>query len=103
MTALRELILDTLEAQADVFTMDEMADHIERAILDAAGGPTHRVQIKGAAWTIQHPIHERFEGTLFGCKFADWVADDPGIRADGQYRVTLREDGRLDWGYVING
>lgn len=104
MSRMYELILDILEAQADVFTMDEMAGHIERALLGATGGPDHLVNVSGAAWTVQHPLDERFEGTLFDCVVTKHVAGAMPSRlmpGDGHWRVRITEttDGveTLEW------
>jgi hypothetical protein len=74
--------------------------NIARAIEDEAGGPDHIVHVKGAAWTIQHPLSERFEHAasttgLFGCKFSALVAE-ADFEEDGKFRVWL-DRGALLW------
>jgi hypothetical protein len=91
MTRLRDIIDDALATSptdhiVTVNAANELIDHLERAIVDAAGGPHHIVHIKGYAWTIQHPITERFEGSLFNCRFTGLVADSP-FEEDGTYQV----------------
>ena len=66
----------------------ELIDHLERALIDASGGEHHLVRITGYAWTLQHPITERFTGTLFDCPYASLVEQAP-FEADGTYRVWL--------------
>lgn len=48
----------------------------------------HRIQFRDDGWTIEHPIKERIEGSLWQCKL-NWDGDDPGLR--GVY--DLSDDG----------
>jgi hypothetical protein len=93
MTRLRDIIDDALATSptdhiVTVNAANELIDHLERCILDAAGGPHHIVHVKGYAWTIQHPINERFEGSLFTCKYTALVSEAP-LDEDGTYQVWL--------------
>ena len=94
MTRLHQTISDAIDlelsedgAGRDVSTRN-LATAIERAILDSTGGPHHIVNVKGYAWTMQHPISERFEGTLFNCPMTTLVAEAP-LEQDGRYQVWL--------------
>lgn len=49
---------------------DQVINAIEDALIEAAGGRDHIVSTdERGAWTIQHPLGERFEGSLFNCQF----------------------------------
>lgn len=75
------------------------AGGIERALLDATGGPHHLLRIKDyGAWTMQHPLDERFEGTLFSCTMPQLVgaAVEEGHITGGLYRVWM-DRGTLQW------
>ena len=101
MTNLKLIISAALdEASPHSIDIDPLADAVEKALLDAAGGPDHIVLTKGVAWTIQHPIHERFEdGDLFRCPFTNLVvvaAGDDLFEEDGRYRVWLDRN-ELQW------
>lgn len=64
-----------------------------RAVIDAGGGPDHIIVVKGSAWTLRHPITERFEGDLFTCRTTQLVQaimanPHPDERIeDGKHRV----------------
>lgn len=97
MSRLHQIIDDALEtAPVDhwvtIDAANQLIDHLEMAILDAAGGPDHIVNVKGSAWTCQHPLSERFEGDLFDCKLTTLISLavwDMRKEGDGQYRVRL--------------
>ena len=38
----------------------------------------HLIELRPDGWTIQHPLHERLEGSLFDCA-ATWDLDDIGM------------------------
>lgn len=100
MSKLNEIILDTLEKQGDVFTLDEMAGHIESALLNGSGGPDHIIGITSPDWTIQHPLNERFEGSLMDCPYTHFGAVTAEVihksEGDGRFRVW-RDRGALQW------
>jgi hypothetical protein len=105
MSRLRDIILtavneaDTHLADCPLEEREDMADQVEMAILDAAGGPDHLVSLKGSAWTCQHPLTERFEGDLFDCKMTTLISLavwDMRKEGDGQYRVKLDRNA-LTW------
>lgn len=43
------------------------------AVIDACGGHDHLLQIHENEWTLQHPITERLEGTLFSCSLHNLI------------------------------
>lgn len=52
----------------------------------------HIIEFRNDGWTIQHPLSERIDGSLFDCEYARWTGGDPGIR--GRWYLTLdSEDG----------
>jgi len=75
-----------------------VAAEIVTRIENAAGGPDHIVHSKGAAWTIQHPLSERFEGQLFNCPYVALIqtAAMQGAFGDGTHRVWLDRNA-LQW------
>jgi len=72
----------------------QLAFDVTRALEAASGGPDHIVHVKADAWTIQHPLSERFEAdpnlgaTLFACRFTTLVAAT-NFEEDGTFRVWL--------------
>lgn len=57
------------------------------ALVDATGGVDHVVRSYGATFTLQHPITERLDGSLFDCGLHHHLADAAPIVV-GTYRVT---------------
>ena len=53
----------------------------------------HLIEFRNDGWTIQHPIIERIDGSLFDCPFAAWDGGDIGYR--GRYVLYSDEDGQL--------
>lgn len=51
----------------------------------------HLIQFRDGGWTIQHPLTERLEGSLFECQRANWTHGDPGVRGS----FVLNDDGEL--------
>lgn len=97
MSRLNDIIYDALSG-AEPFADGHVAraDTVEEALLKATGGPDHVINVKGVAWTVQHPLSERFEEgheNLFSCRFTQAAAAiAEGIQAsdgDGKYRVWL--------------
>lgn len=56
----------------------------------------HEIEFRNDGWTVQHPISERLDGSLFDCDFANWDAGDIGYR--GRYTLYMDEDGQLNIG-----
>ena len=56
----------------------------------------HLIEFRNDGWTIQHPISERIDGSLFDCQFAIWDGGDIGHR--GRYVLYADEDGQLNIG-----
>lgn len=82
----------------------EIADEIEAALADATGGTDHLVRVKGSAWTLQHPLAERFEehgngSSLMDCRYTRLVsiAMEQGAMFDGCHRVWLDDAGVFLW------
>lgn len=109
MTRLHTIIKDAVRSNvlgASAFAesvRSDLADEIEKALADATGGPDHLVRVKGSAWTIQHPLAERFEerGTgdsLLDCRYNALIsaAMEQGAMFDGTHRVWL-DRGVLQW------
>ncbi|WQY99779.1 hypothetical protein [Microbacterium phage MO526] len=81
----------------------EVADEIEGALIAASGGAEHLVRVRGSAWTLQHPLPERFEehgngASLMDCRFTPLVnaAMEQGAMFDGTHRVWI-DRGVLQW------
>ena len=75
---------------------DELVRHIEKAILDATGGPHHLVHVECYGWSLTHPLTERFEGRpLHQCPIIPLVGENPPDE-DGTYEVWLAR-GELRW------
>ena len=97
MSELREVVSKALRGwDGQAMTHDQLADHVTAVLVENAGGPEHIINVKGHAWTVQHPITERFDAetggtSLFSCKFsqtADAVAHSIQLsEGDGKYRV----------------
>ncbi len=50
----------------------------------------HLIEFRKNGWTVQHPVAERIEGSLFECRFANWDGGDVGLR--GRYVLYYDED-----------
>lgn len=50
----------------------------------------HIICFRDSGWTIQHPLKERLDGSLFDCE-AFWDYDDPGSRG----LFWLKNDGTV--------
>ena len=98
-STLHQIISDAIDLQLsdegsgrDVSTRN-LATAVEAAILNATGGPDHLIHLKGTAWTIQHPISERFEDgglKLFNCQFTLLAQNGiPVIRREGSGKFRL--------------
>lgn len=53
----------------------------------------HLIEFRNDGWTVQHPISERIDGTLFDCEF-NWDGGDIGYR--GRYKLYHDELGNLN-------
>lgn len=80
-----------------------LATFIASVLTEATGGADHLVRVRGSAWTLQHPLPERFEdrgnGTsLMDCRFTPLVnaAMEQGAMFDGTHRVWI-DRGVLQW------
>lgn len=101
---LNDIIHGALEANTDVFTLDETANAIEQALIGASGGPDHVISITGGivgwSWTIQHPLAERFEGSLLDCPYTHFGAVTAQTiqeaEGNGRFRVW-RDRGAIQW------
>lgn len=58
----------------------KLADYIDLLSEDE----DHLIRFNETGWTIQHPVRERLNGTLFDCTIT-WEGDDVGLR--GVYRL----------------
>jgi hypothetical protein len=64
-------------------------------LLDRAGETAHLVQLDPDAFSIQHPLIERLDGTLFGCALHTYLeGQDHPLGPVGRYRVVA---GGNDW------
>jgi hypothetical protein len=91
--SLHAVILEAIDQayreNEDAIREEDLAVYVERAILDATGGPHHIVVVKGYAWTVTHPITERFTGTpLHQCPYVPLVAE-AALEEDGTFQVWL--------------
>lgn len=53
----------------------------------------HLIEFRNDGWTVQHPVIERIDGTLFDCRFANWDMGDIGLR--GRFVLVENELGEL--------
>lgn len=60
----------------------------------------HLIEFRNDGWTVQHPITERIDGSLFDCDLAHWDGADIGYR--GRYVLTHDEDGQLHIGEQVD-
>lgn len=76
-----------------------LAAHVADAIAEATG-PEHIVKSDSrGGWTIQHPIAERFDGTLFACpitQLARPAAEAGAFGLDRTHTLSL-DRGVLIW------
>lgn len=59
----------------------------------------HLIEFRNDGWTVQHPVAERIDGSLFDCHYANWDAGDIGYR--GRYVLTMDEEGQLNIGAEV--
>lgn len=59
-------------------------------ILELLGQTEHRIKFTNGGWTIEHPLRERIDGSLFACEM-HWDDGDIGFR--GVY--VLHDDGTI--------
>lgn len=58
----------------------------------------HLIEFRNNGWTVQHPLKECIDGSLFDCPMANWEGGDIGYR--GRYVLYADEDGQLNIGEV---
>ena len=63
-------------------------EEYEIVALPVSNDRRHFIELTDEGWTVQHPVNERFDGSLFNCTVRGPV-DDPGTRG----RFVLEEDG----------
>jgi hypothetical protein len=61
--------------------------------LDQPTDDRHIIDFRNDGWTIQHPVRERLDGSLFDCDMSNWDGGDIGYR--GRYVLLFDEDGQL--------
>lgn len=66
------------------------------ALADATGGDVHTVRFFVHDFTLQHPITERLNGSLFECRMHALLAALNGPPALGDHRVWI-DRGALRW------
>lgn len=69
------------------------------AALTAPHADEHLIEFRNDGWTIQHPIAERLDGSMFDCPMANWDGGDIGYR--GQYVLYQDDDGQLNIGAEV--
>lgn len=75
------------------------------AVIEACGGTDHLLEIKPSGdWTVQHPITERLDGTLFDCEWTGITGVlvfhrrfGDGDEALGRWRGFVDENGDRRW------
>lgn len=93
---IEEAIDDELSAQnaGNDVAMTALAAFIEQKIVAASGGPDHIVRsdhVHGVL-TMQHPIAERFDGTLlFDCDIFEHIRKARAVFGDGSFRVWVKD------------
>lgn len=65
-----------------------LAEH--RLAVVELGDGRHIVELRDDGWTIQHPVGERIDGSLFDCKVG-WKLGAPNVTG----RFYLNDDGSL--------
>ncbi len=79
-------------------TVEPNLDRAGRAALDAlvaaTGGSAHVVRFHADGYTLQHPITERLDGTLFDCRLDQLIQQLPAAPALGDFEVHA-VDGQL--------
>lgn len=71
MSALQDIIRKAVEPLPGIPSdqAERVAVAVEFALIEATGGDSHIVKVTELDWTLQHPLHERIDGSLFDCKF----------------------------------
>lgn len=64
------------------------------ALVAATGGAAHVVRFHADRYTLQHPITERLDGTLFDCRLDQLIQQLPAAPAIGDFEVHA-VDGQL--------
>jgi hypothetical protein len=66
------------------------------ALVEATGGTEHIARFTATDFTLQHPLTERLDGTLFDCPVHAVIANLMRPPAIGDFTVTL-VGGELAW------
>lgn len=94
----------TPEQRSDfVIELKDDAMHALRRAADVEGDAhfdDHLIEFRNNGWTVQHPIAERINGTLFGCTYAHWDGPDLGYR--GRYVLYFDTEGQLSIGDEVD-
>ena len=73
------------------------------AVIEACGGTDHLLEINpSGSWTLQHPVTERLDGTLFECEWTGITGIlvfhrrfGEGEESYGRWRGFRNEDGEM--------
>lgn len=92
------------DANGVMHTACGLALRVQKALEDATGGPDHLLKVEDndlMSWTLQHPLHERFDGTLFDCKFPPLIGHLMWKERFGPGNYRIYEDrGAILWDEV---
>lgn len=94
--ARREVVIDVLHDIPDGWCKlgggwVDIPSQMLAVVVDELAEHRHQVEFTEYGWMVQHPMHERLAGTLFGCKVGfGHLAEAPAI---GRYWVE--DDGSL--------
>ena len=96
-----ERILDAVALAIDAVIEEWDLIAVLDALVDATGGPDHIAKIDGRRFNLQHPITERFDGSVLDCRIHQMLTD---IRpwGPGTFRVWVERDTIL-WEAVDHG
>lgn len=72
------------------------AERVLDALVEVTGGPEHIARFTATDFTLQHPLTERLDGTLFDCPVHAVIANLMRPPAIGDFTVTL-VGGELAW------
>lgn len=64
------------------------------SLIDVTGGPDHIMKVQGDTFTLQHPLAERLDASLFDCDVFLYLGDPRGEWPDGEHAVWI-EDGAI--------
>jgi len=91
-------VIEKAWLEAPPLKEDDWPKYFAEAIIEAFGGSEHTVKVTETGWTLQHPITERLEDTLFECTLSGpvGVANFHDKLPLGVSRVWI-EDGNVQW------